>query len=96
MVCAARYFVPWLKRELSVVIQPIEVTANKPVVGHPTLSLFEPVTLTMKDSGMCAILAEHHGSGDFSALAGTDGFIEIPANNDQKETGSRFRFYPFT
>jgi molybdopterin molybdotransferase len=96
MVCAARYFVPWLKRELSVFIPPIEVTANKPVAGHPTLSLFEPVTLTMKDSGMCAIIAEHHGSGDFSALAGTDGFIEIPANKDQKETGSRFRFYPFT
>lgn len=96
MVCATRYFVPWLKRELSAVLPPIEVTTNKPVAGHPTLSLFEPVTLATKDSDMCAILAEHHGSGDFSALAGTDGFIEIPANKDQKETGSRFRFYPFT
>lgn len=94
MVCAARYFLPWLKHELSIPFSELQLITNRSVAMHPTLTLFEPVRLTFVDGNPLGQLIEHHGSGDFSALAGADGFIEIAPQVEQKETGRNFRFYP--
>jgi molybdopterin molybdotransferase len=96
MACAARYFLPWLKRELSIPLQSIQVLPSKPINAHASLTLFEPVKLELNESGIVAHPAAHNGSGDFSALAGANGFMEIPPENDSKKKGSRFRFYPLS
>jgi molybdopterin molybdotransferase len=96
MVCAARYLLPWLKREMNITQAVTEVTIEQSLQPHATLTLFEPVRIIAANTGISGLLLPHHGSGDFSALAGADGIIEIPAGGPKTETGSRFRYYPFT
>ena len=95
MVCASRYLLPWLKREMGLPIGTLSVAAND-VTSHASLTFFEPIVLNETEQGSMASIMKHQGSGDFSALAGAHGFIEIPSELDSKKTGSRFRFYPLS
>jgi len=46
---------------------------------HPTLTTFPPVSLVDNKKGIIRIEpVTYHGSGDFAALAESDGFVEIP------------------
>jgi molybdopterin molybdotransferase len=49
------------------------------VTFNPALSYFLPVRLEQDDWGrLWAQPAPTNGSGDYTALAGTDGFVELP------------------
>jgi molybdopterin molybdotransferase len=95
MACASRYLLPWLKREMGLPVGTLSVAASD-VTSHTSLTLFDPVMLNATEQGSTASIIKHQGSGDFSALAGAHGFIEIPSELDSKKTGSRFRFYPLS
>jgi molybdopterin molybdotransferase len=83
LVCATRYVLPAL-RHASGLPPPapelVEVTA--PIEASPTLALFIPVTLSSSERGtLLATPRATNTSGDFVTLAGTHGFVELPAKN---------------
>ena len=70
----------------------VELTA--PIEASPTLTLFTPVTLSSSERG--TLLAAPHPtntSGDFVALAGTDGFVELAAKAGSYAAGTVARLF---
>jgi molybdopterin molybdotransferase len=90
LVCATRYLLPALRAATGVAPAAAErVELAAPVEGSATLTLFVPVTLSWSDRG--TTLAEPrptNTSGDFVALAGTDGFVELPAKRGTYPAGT--------
>ncbi len=90
LVCATRYLLPALRTSMGLTPAPQErVELASPVEGSPTLTLFVPVTLSWSDRG--TTLGEPrptNTSGDFVSLAGTDGFVELPARRGAYPAGT--------
>ena len=61
----------------------------------PPLTLFLPVLLTAAGGTLAARPAPAQNSGDFLALAGTDGFLELAAGETRFATGSVLPLYPW-
>jgi molybdopterin molybdotransferase len=80
LVCLARYVLPALRGSLGQSPEPAPRTAlGAPVAVTPPLTHFLPVRLEQDDWGRdWAVPAPTNGSGDFTALSGTDGFVELP------------------
>ena len=79
-VCVSRYVLPALAASQGEASPPPERMAlGAPVTVTPPLTLFVPVRIEIDDWGRSwAMPAATNGSGDFTALAGTDGFVELP------------------
>ena len=79
-VCVSRYVLPALAASQGQAASPSERMAlGAPVTVMPSLTLFVPVRIEIDDWGRSwAMPAPTNGSGDFTALAGTDGFVELP------------------
>jgi molybdopterin molybdotransferase len=59
--------------------QPERIALGEAVTVAPALTLFLPVRVATDEQGTRAALPQPtHGSGDFTSLAGTAGFIELP------------------
>jgi molybdopterin molybdotransferase len=80
LVCLARYVVPALYRAMGVpVIGSERVALASPIQWSTPLTGFMPVRVTHDDwARPWATPCPTNGSGDFSSLALTDGFIELP------------------
>jgi molybdopterin molybdotransferase len=95
LVCATRYLVPALCHAAGLAPQPPEIARlAAPVEGSPTLTLFAPVTLSSSAEGV--LLAEPrptNTSGDFVALAGTDGFVELAPLRGTYPAGTAARLF---
>jgi molybdopterin molybdotransferase len=80
LVCLTRYVLPALRGSLGQSPQPVQRMAlAAPVTVTPALTHFVPVRLEQDDWGRdWALPAPTNGSGDFTALAGTEGFVELP------------------
>ncbi len=80
LVCLTRYVLPALCGSLGQSPAPVErIALGAPVTVTLPLTHFVPVRLEQDDWGRTwAQPAPIHGSGDFTALAGTDGFVELP------------------
>ena len=81
LVCLRRYVVPALFASLGHVpgVQPQKIALGAPVTVTPALTLFMPVRLDLDDWGRpWAVPQPTNGSGDFTSLAGSDGFVELP------------------
>jgi molybdopterin molybdotransferase len=75
-ICAYRYVVPFLKKASGQkVVQKYVVVVPLPKVDSD-LTTFLPVTFSEKNGVGYAQIVPSGGSGDFSALAQADGFIE--------------------
>lgn len=81
LICATRYVLPMLRRAAGLADVPIEhVRLAAEARVSSTLTTFLPVTLRWSDDGAAfALPRPTNTSGDFAALAGTDGFVELPA-----------------
>jgi molybdopterin molybdotransferase len=79
-ICVSRYVLPALAASQGQSAAPPERMAlGAPVTVEPALTFFLPVRVQIDDWGRSwAMPAPTHGSGDFTALAGTDGFVELP------------------
>jgi molybdopterin molybdotransferase len=80
LVCLVRYVVPALTMAMDARRSlPVPIALAAPVSrGRPTAS-FVPVTVQYDDQGRHLAHPQFpSGSGDFLALAGTDGFVELP------------------
>ena len=97
LVCLYRYVMPYLD-----LIQGKEPAPRPyaellaPRSSNHNLTFFVPVKLRYTSDGrILADAAPHHGSGDFVALSGTDGFLEIPGTGEPHYDSSQtiFPFY---
>jgi molybdopterin molybdotransferase len=79
LVCLSRYVIPALRAAMGQ--RPIDsprIALGAPVEVKVPLTLFMPVKLVTDEWGRAhAMPAPTNGSGDFTALAGTDGFVEL-------------------
>jgi molybdopterin molybdotransferase len=80
LVCLSRYVIPALGRLVGATARPLRTAVLAQDYRFDTaLTCFLPVQLGYDQQGR--VLADPrptHGSGDFIALAGTDGFVELP------------------
>ena len=95
LVCLSRYVLPALSGSLGEQPPPPERMAlGAAVTVTPPLAYFLPVRVQHDDWGRAwAMPAPTNGSGDFSALAGTDGFIELPPGPNTYAKGFVARLY---
>ncbi|HEY6515286.1 MAG TPA: molybdopterin molybdotransferase MoeA, partial [Steroidobacteraceae bacterium] len=79
-VCVSRYVLPALAASQGQTpSRPERMALGAPVTVDPPLTLFMPIRAQIDDWGRSwAMPAPTNGSGDFTALAGTDGFVELP------------------
>jgi molybdopterin molybdotransferase len=79
-VCVSRYVLPALAASQGQSpSRPERMALGAPVTVNPPLTLFLPIRIQIDDWGRSwAMPAPTNGSGDFTALAGTDGFVELP------------------
>ena len=79
LICAYRYVVVFLKKSLGVKKSGVQkVLMVSPVKARSDLTSFVPVKLKYDNTVPSAHVVSGGGSGDWSALAQTDGFIELP------------------
>ena len=81
LVCLLRYVLPGLATALGAPhIPPEFVALSEDVPVKPALTLFLPVKLAAPLDGQAAAASiwATRGSGDFTALIGTAGFVELP------------------
>jgi molybdopterin molybdotransferase len=96
LVSCVRYVIPGLYAAMGA-----EPTVPAPVVLEsavdvPGLAIFLPVKVTTDAAGRrVASPRPTKGSGDFIALKGTDGFVELPAGPRTAPAGSLADFHPW-
>jgi molybdopterin molybdotransferase len=80
LVCLSRYVIPALARLVGALARPPRpAVLAREYRFDKALTFFLPVALGYDQQGrMLAEPRPTHGSGDFIALAGTDGFVELP------------------
>jgi molybdopterin molybdotransferase len=95
LVCLARYVLPALNGALGQSSGPLSRMAlGAPFTVTPALTYFLPVRVEADDWGRdWAVPHPTNGSGDFTALAGTDGFVELPPGPNTYARGFVTRLY---
>jgi molybdopterin molybdotransferase len=95
LVCLARYVLPALLASLGQSPPaPERLALGAPVTVDPPLTYFMPVRIEQDDWGRpWAMPAPTNGSGDFTALAGTDGFVELPPGPNTYKKGFVTRLF---
>ena len=95
LVCLTRFVLPALRGSLGQSPQPAQRMAlAAPVTVTPPLTHFIPVRLEQDDWGRdWAVPAPTNGSGDFTGLAGTEGFVELPPGPNTYAKGFVTRLY---
>ena len=95
LVCVVRYVMPAILQAMGARPErPEPVLLARAHRGNPALSLFVPVAVTTTAEGRrVATPRPTSGSGDFLALAGTDGFVELPPQASDYATGDVLAFY---
>jgi molybdopterin molybdotransferase len=79
LVCLTRYVLPGLQAAQGAARAEVEtVTLAHSYEVKPSLAVFLPVKLEQNIAGQCAVPHPTRGSGDFTSLIGTIGFVELP------------------
>ena len=96
MMCLYRYVVPYLAAaEGAAPAPPMHAALAEEVRFPPPLTLFLPVLLTAAGGTLAARPAPAQNSGDFLALVGTDGFLELAAGKTRFAPGSVLPLHPW-
>lgn len=95
LVCLARYVVPALYGAMGQSHVPVDkIALAAPVQVKAPLAFFMPVRLESDEWGRTwAAPCPTNGSGDFTSLAGTDGFVELPPGPHEFPKGFVTRLY---
>lgn len=95
LVCLSRYVLPALFASLGQTPPVAERLAlGAPATVNTQLTSFLPVRIEQDDWGRPWVIpAPTNGSGDFTALAGTDGFVELPPGPNTYKKGFVTRFF---
>jgi molybdopterin molybdotransferase len=96
MMCLYRYVVPYLAAAEGAAPAPqMQAALAEEVRFPPPLTLFLPVLLAAAGGTLTARPAPAQNSGDFLALVGSDGFLELAADRDRFAAGSVLPLYPW-
>jgi molybdopterin molybdotransferase len=89
LVCLIRYALPALTHALGATQLPrMPIRLSQDVSFAPPLTWHLPVVVEYRDSGVpVAVPKPTNTSGDFASLAGTTGFVELPADRDRFPAG---------
>jgi molybdopterin molybdotransferase len=95
LVCLARYVIPALYAAMGQSSRAAEkIALASPVNVSVALAFFMAVRVEVDDWGRAwAAPAPTNGSGDFVALAGADGFVELPPGPNTYPKGFVTRLY---
>jgi len=89
IVCVSRYVLPALFAAMGQdPVMPEKMALGGEIVNSTSLTLFMPIRIEVDDWGRAwAIPRPTNGSGDFTSLAGTDGFVELPPGPNEYPKG---------
>ena len=95
LVCLARYVLPALRASMGQApAETSRIALTAAVEVKAPLAFYMPVKLKSDDWGRTSAEPRPtNGSGDFTALAGTDGFVELPPGPNTFPKGHVARFY---
>ena len=95
LVCLARYVLPALNQAMGLREERVErIAISEAVEFKAALTSFLPVAVEYDDWGRpWAMPRPTRGSGDFTSLAGTDGFVELPPGPNVWPKGFVTRIY---
>lgn len=95
LVCLSRYVLPALFGSLGQTPPvPERLALGAPATVNTQLTSFLPVRIEQDDSGRPWVMpAPTNGSGDFTALTGTDGFVELPPGPNTYHKGFVTRLF---
>lgn len=95
LVCFVRYVAPALITALGArPFRPAHVRLERELRFAAPLTWFVPALLHHEVDGQCrAVVRQTNTSGDFIALAGTDGFVELPADQAEFQAGFPAKFF---
>lgn len=94
LVCLARYVFKGLDAATGAPQSPIEmIPLGEDVEVKPALTVFLPVKVSTNDSARVALPRPTRGSGDFTSLVGTDGFVELPSGPRLLSRGTSVPFH---
>ena len=80
LVCLSRYVIPGLYAAMGESPRPVEkIAIASPIEVKVAMTSFMPVRVQGDEWGrLWAHPCPTNGSGDFTSLTGTDGFVELP------------------
>jgi molybdopterin molybdotransferase len=94
LICLARFVLPALRATMLWQTPARERVVLAEASGGRKMTYFMPVTLRPEAATPAMASARPpHGSGDFLALAGTDGFVELPPRPEGYAAGFTTDFY---
>jgi molybdopterin molybdotransferase len=95
--CLHRYVLPALAQASGLPrARPQTAVLAAPVTFRPSLAYFLPVQLTSGAGGEVRAMPDPcNNSGDFSGLVGTDGFVELPADQTEFPAGYVAPYHPW-
>jgi molybdopterin molybdotransferase len=95
LVCLARYVIPALFAAMGQAAGAQEkIALGDAVTVNPALAFFLPIRIETDELARpWATPCHTNGSGDFTALAGTDGFVELPPGPHTYSKGFVSRLY---
>jgi molybdopterin molybdotransferase len=90
LVCCRQYVVPALDSASRAATTPPEFASlAQDIVFEPELTCFHPVRLLSSAAGqVLAMPVKTNTSGDFTALSGTDGYVELAAGQSRFPAGT--------
>jgi molybdopterin molybdotransferase len=94
LICLVRYVLPALSVTMGARVVPVERVAFAAPMSGRRMTYFMPVAL-VAGATMPGLVSAHppQGSGDFLALAGTDGFAELAPQPEGYAAGLNADFY---
>lgn len=96
-MCLHRYFIPWLEKSLEISGKSIQFAVLQNDIEVPfALQYFVQVKLSTNQLGQfTAESVNTNGSGDFSHLAGTNAFMELPLEQNSFKKGDVYRIWKY-
>jgi len=96
-MCLHRYFIPWLRKSLEIQDPAFQYAVLQNDIDFlPSLQYFAQVKLHVNSEGiLTAETVDTNGSGDFSHLADTEAFIELPLEQNSFRKGEVYKIWKY-
>lgn len=97
-ICTRRYLLPWLWRSLGMVAPvSLRLPLAEAIKGLENLTLFSAMRRRSRPDGSWEVHpCRVQGSGDFTGLSGSHGFVEIPAGRKELPAGELLPYYDWS
>lgn len=97
LICLRKYFITNYLEEVIGRKQEQKVKLASKIVFRKEMTFFVPVKIKTTDDGaLLAYTISNNGSGDFSSLALSDGFIQLPSEQSLFNEGECFSYFSWS